>query len=127
MAARPARPSIGDHALTASLIQPSRLVGRLTGLSENEPHGIAYRLFKVPMEADLCARTLGETRGLMKALVEIDNDPILGFTAFAPDAGGDHACLHPRIAFPYRLRNSGWHVWRPVPACRRLSRNHGID
>src|SRR6266536_1138764 len=59
------------------------------GLSEQEAkaQGIAYRLFKIPMEAVLRARTLGETRGLLKALVEIDSDRILGFTALAVDGG----------------------------------------
>jgi pyruvate/2-oxoglutarate dehydrogenase complex dihydrolipoamide dehydrogenase (E3) component len=59
------------------------------GLSETEAkaRGVAYRLFKVPMEADLRARALSETRGFMKALVETDGDRILGFTAFAIDAG----------------------------------------
>jgi pyruvate/2-oxoglutarate dehydrogenase complex dihydrolipoamide dehydrogenase (E3) component len=59
------------------------------GLSEREAQdrGIPYRLFKMPMEADLRARTLSETRGFMKALVETDSDRILGFTAFAVDAG----------------------------------------
>jgi pyruvate/2-oxoglutarate dehydrogenase complex dihydrolipoamide dehydrogenase (E3) component len=59
------------------------------GLHEHDAkaRGIAYRLFKVPMEADLRARTLSETRGFMKALVDIDSDRILGFTAFAVDAG----------------------------------------
>ena len=59
------------------------------GLSENEAkaQGIAYRLFKIPMEAVLRARTLSETRGFLKALVEIDSDRILGFTAVAVDGG----------------------------------------
>ncbi len=59
------------------------------GLSETEAlaQGIAYRLFKVPMEANLRARTLSETRGFVKALVEADNDRILGFTAFGVGAG----------------------------------------
>ena len=59
------------------------------GLSENEAkaQGIAYRLFKIPMEAVLRARTLSETRGFLKALVEINSDRILGFTAFAVDGG----------------------------------------
>jgi pyruvate/2-oxoglutarate dehydrogenase complex dihydrolipoamide dehydrogenase (E3) component len=39
------------------------------------------------MEANLRPRTLGETRGFMKALVEADSDRILGFTALAVDAG----------------------------------------
>jgi len=58
------------------------------GLNENEAkaRGIAYRLFKVPMEANLRARTLSETRGFMKALVEADSDRILGFTAFGVGA-----------------------------------------
>jgi pyruvate/2-oxoglutarate dehydrogenase complex dihydrolipoamide dehydrogenase (E3) component len=59
------------------------------GLSETEAQaqGIPYRLFKVPMEANLRARTLSETRGFVKALVGIDNDRILGFTAFGVGAG----------------------------------------
>ena len=54
---------------------------------EAEVRGIAYRLFKVPMEANLRARTLAETRGFVKALVEADSDRILGFTAFGVGAG----------------------------------------
>ncbi len=59
------------------------------GLSEKEAkaRGIAYRLFKIPMEQVLRARTLSETRGFLKALVEIDSDRILGFTAFAVEGG----------------------------------------
>ena len=34
------------------------------------------------METNLRARTLSETRGFVKALVEADGDRILGFTAF---------------------------------------------
>ncbi|HTF72357.1 MAG TPA: FAD-dependent oxidoreductase [Edaphobacter sp.] len=54
------------------------------GLNENEvrARGIPYRLFKVPMESNLRARTLSETRGFLKALVEAESDRILGFTAF---------------------------------------------
>ena len=59
------------------------------GLSETEAaaQGIPYRLFKVTMESNLRARTLSETRGFLKALVEAHNDRILGFTAFAVAAG----------------------------------------
>jgi pyruvate/2-oxoglutarate dehydrogenase complex dihydrolipoamide dehydrogenase (E3) component len=59
------------------------------GLNETEAQaqGIAYRLFKVPMETNLRARTLSETRGFVKALVEFDNDRILGFAAFGVGAG----------------------------------------
>lgn len=59
------------------------------GLNENQARaqGIAYRLFKIPMEGVLRARTLSETRGFLKALVEIEGDRILGFTAFGVGAG----------------------------------------
>ena len=58
------------------------------GLSEKEARakGMRYRLFKVPMEAVLRALTLSETRGFLKALVEVDSDRILGFTAFGVGA-----------------------------------------
>jgi pyruvate/2-oxoglutarate dehydrogenase complex dihydrolipoamide dehydrogenase (E3) component len=58
------------------------------GLSEKEAkaHGIPYRLFKVPMEAVMRATTLSETRGFLKALVAVDGDRILGFTALGVGA-----------------------------------------
>jgi pyruvate/2-oxoglutarate dehydrogenase complex dihydrolipoamide dehydrogenase (E3) component len=59
------------------------------GLSETEAQaqGIAYRLTKIPMIADLRTRTLSETRGFMKALIATDSDRILGFTMFGVMAG----------------------------------------
>jgi pyruvate/2-oxoglutarate dehydrogenase complex dihydrolipoamide dehydrogenase (E3) component len=59
------------------------------GLSENEAkaQNIRYRLFKIPMKEVLRAHSLCETRGFLKALVEIDSDRILGFTAFGVDGG----------------------------------------
>jgi pyruvate/2-oxoglutarate dehydrogenase complex dihydrolipoamide dehydrogenase (E3) component len=59
------------------------------GLDEKEAQnrGIPYRLFKIPMEEVLRAHTLSETRGFLKALVEIDGDRILGFTAFGVNGG----------------------------------------
>jgi pyruvate/2-oxoglutarate dehydrogenase complex dihydrolipoamide dehydrogenase (E3) component len=59
------------------------------GLNETEAQAqrLPYRLFKIPMEANLRARTLSETRGFLKALVEADSDRILGFTAFGVGAG----------------------------------------
>jgi len=59
------------------------------GLSETEAKmgGIPYRMFKVAMASNLRARTLSETRGFLKALVEASSDRILGFTAFAVGAG----------------------------------------
>jgi pyruvate/2-oxoglutarate dehydrogenase complex dihydrolipoamide dehydrogenase (E3) component len=59
------------------------------GLSEREARdrGIAYRLVKLPLDHVLRARTLAETRGFLKALIEKRGDRILGFTAFAVEAG----------------------------------------
>jgi pyruvate/2-oxoglutarate dehydrogenase complex dihydrolipoamide dehydrogenase (E3) component len=59
------------------------------GLSENEARkaGVAYRIAKLPMMGVLRARTLDDTRGFMKALVDTSSDRILGFTMFGPEAG----------------------------------------
>ena len=59
------------------------------GLSETEANerGIAYRLAKIPMAAVLRTRTLSETRGFLKALVDAKSDHILGFTVFGVGAG----------------------------------------
>src|SRR5580698_2160659 len=59
------------------------------GLSETEAkaQGISYRRFKIPMKSVLRAHALTETRGFLKAIVEIERDRILGFTAFAAGAG----------------------------------------
>jgi pyruvate/2-oxoglutarate dehydrogenase complex dihydrolipoamide dehydrogenase (E3) component len=59
------------------------------GLSETEAkaQGIEYRLAKIPMVAILRTRTLSETRGFMKALIDTKSDRILGFTAFGVEAG----------------------------------------
>jgi pyruvate/2-oxoglutarate dehydrogenase complex dihydrolipoamide dehydrogenase (E3) component len=59
------------------------------GLSEKEAkaRGIAYRLFKIPMNRVMRATTMDETRGFLKALVAAESDRILGFTGLGPDAG----------------------------------------
>jgi pyruvate/2-oxoglutarate dehydrogenase complex dihydrolipoamide dehydrogenase (E3) component len=59
------------------------------GLSEKEAkaQGIAYGLFKIPMEAVMRASTLSETRGFLKALVETSGDRILGFTGLGVGVG----------------------------------------
>jgi pyruvate/2-oxoglutarate dehydrogenase complex dihydrolipoamide dehydrogenase (E3) component len=58
------------------------------GLTENRAkrQGVAYRLAKIPMQANLRALTLSETRGFIKVLIS-ENDRILGFTAFGTSAG----------------------------------------
>ena len=58
------------------------------GLSESEAkkRGIAYRLAKIPMAAVLRAVAIGETRGFVKMLIDVQSDRILGFTAFGMEA-----------------------------------------
>jgi pyruvate/2-oxoglutarate dehydrogenase complex dihydrolipoamide dehydrogenase (E3) component len=65
------------------------------GMTEKEAKtkGVPYRLFKVPMAAVLRARSLMETRGFLKCLVERDGDRILGFTAFGVGAGEIMGCV----------------------------------
>jgi pyruvate/2-oxoglutarate dehydrogenase complex dihydrolipoamide dehydrogenase (E3) component len=59
------------------------------GLSEDEAQrqGIAVRVAKLPIVAVLRSRTISETRGFMKALVEAGGDAILGFTMIGAEAG----------------------------------------
>ena len=65
------------------------------GMTEKEAKakGIAYRLFKIPMTSMLRARSLMETQGFLKCLVERDSDHILGFVAFGVGAGEIMACV----------------------------------
>ncbi|HEY4359066.1 MAG TPA: FAD-dependent oxidoreductase [Acidobacteriaceae bacterium] len=82
----------GNHVTTGRQVPFCLFTGpefARIGLSETEAReqGIAYRLFKVPMAAVLRARSLMETRGFLKALVEQDSDRILGFAAFGVGAG----------------------------------------
>jgi pyruvate/2-oxoglutarate dehydrogenase complex dihydrolipoamide dehydrogenase (E3) component len=83
------------------------------GLTEREANArrIDYRLFKIPMERVLRAHTLSETRGFLKALVGVNNDLILGFTAFAVDAGEIMASVQTAMMarLPYTaLREAIW-------------------
>ncbi|HWE38620.1 MAG TPA: FAD-dependent oxidoreductase [Isosphaeraceae bacterium] len=75
------------------------------GLSEREARerGVGYRLVKIPLEAVLRARTLAETRGFLKALIEEGGDRILGFTAFGAEAGEVMAIVQVAMAasLPY--------------------------
>ena len=59
------------------------------GLNELDAkeRGIAYRLTKLPMIAILRTRTVSETRGFLKALIDTESDRILGFTALGIEAG----------------------------------------
>ncbi|MEA2872777.1 MAG: hypothetical protein QOH67_2753 [Hyphomicrobiales bacterium] len=63
-------------------------LGRV-GLGEEEAkrRGIAVRVARLPMSSVLRARTIGATRGFMKALVDARDDRILGFTMLGSGAG----------------------------------------
>jgi pyruvate/2-oxoglutarate dehydrogenase complex dihydrolipoamide dehydrogenase (E3) component len=81
------------------------------GLDESEARlrGIAYRLAKIPIDVVLRTQTLSETRGFMKALIDVESDRILGFTAFGVEAGEVMAAVEIAISagLPYTaLRDS---------------------
>jgi pyruvate/2-oxoglutarate dehydrogenase complex dihydrolipoamide dehydrogenase (E3) component len=106
----------GNHVTTWRLIPYTLFtdpeLARI-GLTEKEANeqDIPYRLFKIPMERVLRAQTLSETRGFLKALVGVDNDVILGFTAFAVDAGEIMASVQTAMiaGLPYTaLRDAIW-------------------
>lgn len=83
------------------------------GLTEKEARaqGVAYRLFKLPMQGVLRARTLSETRGFLKALIAVESDHILGFAAFAVEAGEILATVQTAMmaGLPYTaLRDAIW-------------------
>jgi pyruvate/2-oxoglutarate dehydrogenase complex dihydrolipoamide dehydrogenase (E3) component len=63
-------------------------LGRI-GLDEAEAkrRGIAVRVARLPMSSVLRARTIGETRGFMKALIDQRSDRLLGFTMLGSGAG----------------------------------------
>ena len=59
------------------------------GLNERDAAklGIAVRVARLPISAVLRTRTISETTGFMKALVDAASDRILGFTMLGPEAG----------------------------------------
>jgi pyruvate/2-oxoglutarate dehydrogenase complex dihydrolipoamide dehydrogenase (E3) component len=77
------------------------------GLSEGEARqrGVAVRVAKLPMAAVLRTRTLGETTGFMKVLVEAAGDRVLGFTMIGPEAGEVIAVVQAAIlgGLPYTI------------------------
>ncbi len=59
------------------------------GLSEEEAgrQGVAVRVATLPVAAVLRSRTISETRGFLKVVVDAGSDRILGFTMLGPEAG----------------------------------------
>ena len=105
----------GGHRVTTGRQAPSCMFtdpefARI-GLSESEARrcGIGYRLAKLPMEAVLRTQTLSETRGFMKALIDVGSDRILGFAALGVGAGETMAIVQVAMSagLPYTaLRDS---------------------
>ena len=106
----------GNHVTTGRLIPYTLFTDpelARVGLNEKEANarGIPYRLFKIPMTRVLRARTISETRGFLKALVEVSGERILGFTAFAVDGGEIMASVQTAMmaGSPYTvLRDAIW-------------------
>ncbi len=77
------------------------------GLTENEAkrRGIAVRVAKIPIAAVLRTRTLDETQGFMKALIDPNNNRILGFTMIGPEAGEVMAVVQTAMlaGFPFTV------------------------
>jgi pyruvate/2-oxoglutarate dehydrogenase complex dihydrolipoamide dehydrogenase (E3) component len=63
-------------------------LGRV-GLGETDARrlGIEVRVATLPMTSVLRARAIGETRGFLKALIDVQSDRILGFTMLGAGAG----------------------------------------
>jgi pyruvate/2-oxoglutarate dehydrogenase complex dihydrolipoamide dehydrogenase (E3) component len=83
----------GGNRSTRNRLMPSCLftdppLARI-GLTEGEAarRGIAVRVAKQPIAAVLRAQTTSETAGFMKALIDPQNDRILGFTMIGSEAG----------------------------------------
>jgi len=60
----------------------------LVGLTETEAkrRGVAVRVAKVPVSVVPRTRTTGETRGFLKALIDMNDNRIIGFTMIRPEA-----------------------------------------
>jgi pyruvate/2-oxoglutarate dehydrogenase complex dihydrolipoamide dehydrogenase (E3) component len=59
------------------------------GLNESQARerGLAHRVASVPVASGWRPWTISEKRGFMKTIIDAHSDRILGFTAFAPEAG----------------------------------------
>jgi pyruvate/2-oxoglutarate dehydrogenase complex dihydrolipoamide dehydrogenase (E3) component len=101
--------STRDHLVPSCLFTDPQLAQ--VGLTETEAArlNIAVRVAKIPMSAVLRTRTIDETHGFMKALIEARGDRILGFTMLGPEAGEVMAVVETAMLadFPYtKLRDA---------------------
>jgi pyruvate/2-oxoglutarate dehydrogenase complex dihydrolipoamide dehydrogenase (E3) component len=74
--------------LVPNVVYTDPQLGRV-GLTENEARaqGRPYKLAKMPMSSVARANEIGETRGLMKALVDPDSGEILGVAVLGAEGG----------------------------------------
>lgn len=84
-----ARPMTHIEALELDRVSGHLILlgGGYVGLAQARARGIQYRAVKMPGEGVLRARTISETRGFLKMLMDERSNRILGFTAFATEAG----------------------------------------
>jgi pyruvate/2-oxoglutarate dehydrogenase complex dihydrolipoamide dehydrogenase (E3) component len=77
------------------------------GISEQDARqrGIAVRAARLPMSAVLRTRTIGESIGFMKVLVEATGDRVLGFAMIGPEAGEVMAAVQTAMlgGLPYTM------------------------
>jgi pyruvate/2-oxoglutarate dehydrogenase complex dihydrolipoamide dehydrogenase (E3) component len=77
------------------------------GLNETEAksRGIEYRLVKIPMASVFRAKTISETRGFLKMLIEKNSDRILGLTVFGAEGSEPMAIVQTAMVggLPYTV------------------------
>jgi pyruvate/2-oxoglutarate dehydrogenase complex dihydrolipoamide dehydrogenase (E3) component len=104
----------GDRSTRARLVPYCVFIdpelGRV-GLNETEARQrrLDVRVAKLPMAQVPRARTLAETRGFMKAIIEAHSGKILGFTMFGAEAGEVIAVVQiaMQAGMPYTLLRDG--------------------
>jgi pyruvate/2-oxoglutarate dehydrogenase complex dihydrolipoamide dehydrogenase (E3) component len=77
--------------------------------TEAERQGVSVRVAKLPMATVPRARTLSETRGFMKAIVQAEGDAILGFAMLGAQAGEVVAAVQVAMwgKLPYTVLRDG--------------------
>jgi pyruvate/2-oxoglutarate dehydrogenase complex dihydrolipoamide dehydrogenase (E3) component len=81
------------------------------GINEADAHrqDLAVRVVRLPMSAVPRARTLSETRGFMKAVIDNNSDRILGFTMLGAQAGEVMSVVQTAMwgGLPYTMLRDG--------------------
>ena len=83
----------GGHRTTKDRLMPFTLFTQpelaRVGLTEKEAdqRSLEFRIAKAPVAAIPRAKTMSETRGFIKALIDVKTDRLLGCTILSPEAG----------------------------------------